>query len=258
MPLILEESQFDDWMRAPPEIAAEKMKPYAGRDRSVGSCRRSRQRQKQSARVDGPRRTAMTKNGVPPPIVVYDVEEATEDIVDDMNDWHVGSMVLLDADMDSYFVAIQDLVGRLRRDDKALAEKIKKIEARSNHPSWDERGVEYLIEHYHSSGYQEAARSMAVVAVLAPYFESLFKQAFPGIRKWFAREDRLPTTGHSRWQMTPARQWDCQYVSTSSRPNIAAGIVELAEATGRWAPCGRSCWPSGFRTRSPTRRAGPG
>ena len=30
MPLILEEGQFDDWMRGPPEIAAEMMKPYAG------------------------------------------------------------------------------------------------------------------------------------------------------------------------------------------------------------------------------------
>jgi putative SOS response-associated peptidase YedK len=29
MPLILEERQFDDWMRAPPEIAAEMMKPDA-------------------------------------------------------------------------------------------------------------------------------------------------------------------------------------------------------------------------------------
>lgn len=30
MPLILEEAQFDDWMRGPPEIAAEMMKPYTG------------------------------------------------------------------------------------------------------------------------------------------------------------------------------------------------------------------------------------
>ena len=30
MPLVLEESQFDDWMRGPPELAAEMMKPYAG------------------------------------------------------------------------------------------------------------------------------------------------------------------------------------------------------------------------------------
>jgi len=30
MPLVLEESQFDDWMRGPPEIAAGMMKPYGG------------------------------------------------------------------------------------------------------------------------------------------------------------------------------------------------------------------------------------
>jgi putative SOS response-associated peptidase YedK len=30
MPLVLEESQFDDWMRGPPERAVEMMKPYAG------------------------------------------------------------------------------------------------------------------------------------------------------------------------------------------------------------------------------------
>jgi putative SOS response-associated peptidase YedK len=30
MPVILEESQFDDWMRGPTELAAEMMRPYAG------------------------------------------------------------------------------------------------------------------------------------------------------------------------------------------------------------------------------------
>lgn len=30
MPLVLEEAQFDDWMRAPPELAAEMMTPYGG------------------------------------------------------------------------------------------------------------------------------------------------------------------------------------------------------------------------------------
>jgi len=30
MPLILEEGQFDDWMRGPPELAAAMMKPYGG------------------------------------------------------------------------------------------------------------------------------------------------------------------------------------------------------------------------------------
>jgi putative SOS response-associated peptidase YedK len=30
MPLVLEERQFDDWMRGPPELAANVMKPYGG------------------------------------------------------------------------------------------------------------------------------------------------------------------------------------------------------------------------------------
>jgi putative SOS response-associated peptidase YedK len=30
MPLVIDESQFDDWMRGPPELAADMMKPYGG------------------------------------------------------------------------------------------------------------------------------------------------------------------------------------------------------------------------------------
>ena len=30
MPVVLEQSQFEDWMRGPPELAAEMMKPYGG------------------------------------------------------------------------------------------------------------------------------------------------------------------------------------------------------------------------------------
>jgi putative SOS response-associated peptidase YedK len=30
MPVVLEESQFEDWMREPPELAAEMMKSYGG------------------------------------------------------------------------------------------------------------------------------------------------------------------------------------------------------------------------------------
>ena len=30
MPLVLDEGQFDDWMRGPPDLAAEMMKPYQG------------------------------------------------------------------------------------------------------------------------------------------------------------------------------------------------------------------------------------
>ena len=48
MPLVLEESQFDDWMRGPPELAAGMMKPYAGKidiwevSAEVGNVRNNR------------------------------------------------------------------------------------------------------------------------------------------------------------------------------------------------------------------------
>lgn len=48
MPVILEESQFEDWMRGPPEIAAAMMKPYGGAieawevDAAVGNVRNNR------------------------------------------------------------------------------------------------------------------------------------------------------------------------------------------------------------------------
>jgi putative SOS response-associated peptidase YedK len=48
MPVILDESQFEDWMRGTPEMAAEMMKPYAGEieawevDAAVGNVRTNR------------------------------------------------------------------------------------------------------------------------------------------------------------------------------------------------------------------------
>ena len=48
MPLILDESQFDDWMRGPSEMAAQMMKPYAGKvetyevSSDVGNVRNNR------------------------------------------------------------------------------------------------------------------------------------------------------------------------------------------------------------------------
>jgi putative SOS response-associated peptidase YedK len=48
MPVVLEESQFEDWMRGPPEMAADMMKPYGGAieawevDAAVGNVKNNR------------------------------------------------------------------------------------------------------------------------------------------------------------------------------------------------------------------------
>ena len=48
MPVVLEESQFEDWMRGPPELAAVMMRPYGGAidiwevDKDVGNVRNNK------------------------------------------------------------------------------------------------------------------------------------------------------------------------------------------------------------------------
>jgi putative SOS response-associated peptidase YedK len=60
MPVVLEEDQFEDWMRLPPEAAAEMMKPYGGAvdvwpvGRDVGNVRNNRpDLMERAATVDG-------------------------------------------------------------------------------------------------------------------------------------------------------------------------------------------------------------
>jgi putative SOS response-associated peptidase YedK len=53
MPVVPEDSQFDDWMRSTPDQAAALMKALCRRDRGVGSRGRSGQREEQPTRADG-------------------------------------------------------------------------------------------------------------------------------------------------------------------------------------------------------------
>src|SRR5882762_7894727 len=71
MPLVLEESQFEDWMRGPPELAAGMMKPYgAPRPRSPVGRRLAvrRLRERRDAQGSGePARGARPARGSLPP-----------------------------------------------------------------------------------------------------------------------------------------------------------------------------------------------
>jgi hypothetical protein len=57
---------------------------------------------------------------------------------------------------------------------------------------------------------------MAAVGMLAPFVESLFKQAFPGIRDLLDRNGRVPIA-HARWTMPKDKQWDCRRASPIGR-----------------------------------------
>ncbi len=71
---------------------------------------------------------------------------------------------------------------------------------------------------------------MAAVGMLAPFIESIFRRAFPGIIALMARSGGSPDD-RVRSALPPRRRWDCQY-ATPNRKDMVEGIMEMAQATG--------------------------
>lgn len=144
----------------------------------------------------------------------------------------LASFVLGSPDYDAQLYAIRGLLRLHRQADEALSNEIKGIEAFAEQASGsaNERAVDEWVDHLHQSVFQDAAHSMAAVGMLAPFIESLFKQAFPGIRDLLDRNGRVPIA-HVRWTMPKEKQWECGYTSRD-RKDLVNGIAELAEATG--------------------------
>lgn len=144
----------------------------------------------------------------------------------------LASLVLGSRDYDAQLYAIRGLLRLHRQADEALSNEIKGIEAFAEQASGsaNKRAVDEWIDHLHQSVFQDAAHSMAAVGMLAPFIESLFKQAFPGIRDLLDRSGRAPIA-HVRWKMPKDKRWDCGRASPDRR-DLVDGIIELAEATG--------------------------
>lgn len=149
-----------------------------------------------------------------------------------MDDRDLASVVLSSLDYDAQLRAIRGLLGRHRRVDYERSQTIKDLDefARKSSGLAAQRAVDDWVDHLHDSVFQDAAHSMAAVGMLAPFVESLFKQAFDGIRKLMTRTGQVPPK-HPRWHMDPSLQWDCQFVSPRRR-NLVAGISDLADAVG--------------------------
>ena len=93
---------------------------------------------------------------------------------------HTLTQVNLSFDYYNQFMAIQDLLSRQRLADDNLSQEIDKTErgamrstGAANHYAV-ERGVELM----HAAVFQDAAHSMSAAGMLAPTFESIFKDAF--------------------------------------------------------------------------------
>jgi len=83
------------------------------------------------------------------------------------------------------------------------------------------------------SVYQSAAHSMSAVGMLAPLMESIFFQAFYGIRKNIF-DRKLLANNHARWKHAENEKWDCHFVwgKSGRKEDLVRGIIQLSEATG--------------------------
>jgi len=124
----------------------------------------------------------------------------------------LASFVLGSPDYDAQLFAIRGLLRLHRQADEALSNEIKAIEAFAAQASGDanEQAVDEWVDRLHQFVFQDAAHSMSAVGMLAPFVESLFKQAFPGLRNLLDRNGRL-AVAQVRCKMPKSKRWNCEY-----------------------------------------------
>jgi hypothetical protein len=156
----------------------------------------------------------------------------------EMSDRDSACGILPDLDYEAQLIAISAL---LRRNDEADAEtdrQIKEVDeyARKTSGRRNHRAVDEWVDLLHGSTYQAAAHSMAALGMLAPLYESMFYQAFQGIRKEYFGMDIIPP-GHERSGMGKADDfWDCHFLYNAGtgkkEKKLVPGIEQLSEAVG--------------------------
>ena len=90
---------------------------------------------------------------------------------------------LEELDYDAQLLAIRSLLFRQERADQELSDRIGKVGkvARQTSGIASDCAVDEWVDLAHSSCYQDAAHSMAAVGMIAPFIESIFQHASPGI-----------------------------------------------------------------------------
>ena len=119
--------------------------------------------------------------------------------IPEISDRDMACEVLPDLDYEAQLVAISDVLRQHDAVDKGTTAQIKEVEdyPRKSIGLRNERAVDGWVDLLHGSTYQEPAHSMAALGMLAPLIESLFYQAYQGIRTTFYGVDVIPP-GHAR------------------------------------------------------------
>lgn len=153
------------------------------------------------------------------------------------SDRDMACLVLKDLDYEAQLIAISDLLQRHKEAEETTTAQIKAVDefAQKSSGLRNEHAVEEWMQLLHSSTYQDAAHSMAALGMLAPLIESLFYQAFQGIRTRYYGIDVIPP-GHTRSGIAKADAfWDCHLLYSAKakskvQKDVVAGIMELADA----------------------------
>lgn len=159
-----------------------------------------------------------------------------ENSLEEIDSWVY--VVLPNLDYEAHLVAIKHMLYIHENDEKSIAEDIEETDNFiKNIQGAREDYIQFLIDEqvgkFHYSVYQSAAHSMAAVGMLAPFIESIFYQAFHGIKKEVYRNNKHPND-HHRWQKDTNETWDCHFVWKNNPPqkNLVGGILQLSDATG--------------------------
>jgi hypothetical protein len=157
-----------------------------------------------------------------------------------------ASLVLPRLDYESQLLAIKDVLRRNAMVDKLTDETVEALNQHALRSTGveNQRVVDEWVDTLHNSTYQSAALSMSALGMLAPLYESLFSQAFYGIRHEFIGLLRIDDSIR-RVGITDKDFWECRtYIDREKdrKQNVFLGTRQLAKAIGLSTFLPESLW----------------
>lgn len=143
--------------------------------------------------------------------------------------------LIRDTDLAVQLLAIKNLFGRNQQADAALSDSIERVDEMARNASGDYvyhlEGV--VTDMVYETVFQDAAHSMAALAMLAPLVESLFAKIFRGLRDR-ATASAPPPARNPRMGALQDDYWDPHYYfgRSGKREDIVDGIFQLASSIG--------------------------
>ncbi len=153
-------------------------------------------------------------------------------------------------DFESQLIAADRLFAILKEAKSIDSVTVQRAESNIRSSDNSDQDVEDILEQeyideMHYSTYYSSVYCMALIGVLAPLMESLFKRAFANIRRrYYKTADATPS--HIRFSKNNDIRWNCEYFfekeNKNPRKDIRKGINELTEAIclTRYLP--DDCW----------------